>query len=112
MGKLFASGRVVDCILLFMAIESFVLIAVHRFTRAGPSPRELIVSLSAGVALLLALRAAVVGSHWPMVAIWLVVALIAHLGDLGLRWSRLPPGSRDETESSVRYYSSTEGPYQ
>ncbi len=90
MDKLFASGRVVDCILVFMAIESIVLIAVHRSSRAGPSPGELIVSLSAGVALLLALRAAVVGSSWPMVAMWLGVALIAHLGDLRLRWTRAP----------------------
>jgi hypothetical protein len=111
MDKLFASGRVVDCILLFMAIESVILIAVHRLSRAGPSPRELVASLSAGVALLLALRAAVVGSHWPLIAFWLGVALIAHLGDLKVRWSRLPPDDLDETESGVRYYSSTEGPY-
>jgi hypothetical protein len=101
MGKLFASGRVVDCILVFMAIESLVLIALHRSRRAGPSPRELIVSLSAGVALLLALRAAVVGSPWPMVALWLVVALIAHLGDLRLRWTRIPAHGFDETESGI-----------
>ena len=103
MGKLFASGRVVDCILIFMAIESLGLIAVHRLRRSGPSPRELIVSLSAGVALLLALRAAVVGSHWTMVAIWLVVALIAHLGDLKLRWTRCPRQDLDTTETGIPY---------
>jgi hypothetical protein len=99
MGKLFASGRVVDCILVFMAIECIVLIAVHRSSRAGPSPGEIIVSLSAGAALLLALRAAVIGSAWPMVAIWLGVALIAHLGDLRLRWTRAPALRLDETVS-------------
>jgi len=99
MGELFASGRVVDCILVFMAIESIVLIAIHRSRRAGPSPGELIVSLSAGVALLLALRAAVVGSSWPMVALWLGAALIAHLGDLRLRWTRAPALLLDETVS-------------
>jgi hypothetical protein len=103
MGKLFASGHVVDCILVFMAIESLGLIAVHRLRRSGPSPRELIVSLSAGAALLLALRASVVGSHWTMVAIWLVAALIAHLGDLKLRWTRFPARDLDETESGIPY---------
>lgn len=103
MDKLFASGRVVDCILVFMAIESLGLIAVHRLRRSGPSPRELIVSLSAGVALLLALRAAVVGSHWTMVAIWLVVALIAHLGDLKLRWTRCPRHDLGATETGIPY---------
>lgn len=99
MGELFASGRVVDCILVFMAIESLGLIVVHRLRRSGPSPRELIVSLSAGAALLLALRAAVVGSHWPVVALWLVVALIAHLSDLRLRWTRFTPhGLRNSTQ--------------
>jgi hypothetical protein len=110
MDKLFASGHAVDGILVFMAIELLVLIAVRRLRRAGPSPRELIVSLSAGGALLLALRAAVVGSHWTMVAIWLSVALIAHVGDLSLRWTRLPVHDVDETENGV-HFSSSEGPY-
>ncbi len=90
MVELFESGRVVDCILVFMLIESLVLIAIRRSRRAGPSPLELLVNMSAGVALLLALRAAVVGSHWPMVAVWLTAALIAHLADLSLRWTRSP----------------------
>jgi hypothetical protein len=110
MDRLFASGHVVDCILVFMAIESLGLIAVHRLRRSGPSPRELIVSLSAGVALLLALRAAVVGSRWPIVSLWLVLALIAHLSDLWLRWSRFPPHGLGEIESGIPN-SSTEGSY-
>jgi hypothetical protein len=50
-------------------------------------PIELLVSLGAGAALLLALRAALARAPWQGVAVWLVVALLLHLGDVGLRWT-------------------------
>jgi hypothetical protein len=42
--------------------------------------------LLAGLFLLLALRTALIGSSWQVVALWLLAALIAHLIDL---WQRV-----------------------
>lgn len=87
MGSLFANGRIVDCILGFMVIEAMVLILVRK--RVGPrlQPLELLVNIGAGAALLLALRAALVGSPWPLIAAWLLFALGFHAAELALRWT-------------------------
>jgi hypothetical protein len=85
--ELFATGRVVDCILAFMLIELSLLTIIRRKRSKGPSLFELIVGLAAGMALLLALRAALAGARWQSVAVWLAVALGAHLWDLRLRWA-------------------------
>jgi hypothetical protein len=41
----------------------------------------------AGIALLLAVRAALIGLAWPAIALLLFLALIAHLVDLARRWT-------------------------
>jgi hypothetical protein len=84
--KLFATGRIVDLIVALMLVEFGVSIAVRARTRRGIHPIELAVSLAAGMALLLALRSALVGSSWQHTAVWLVVALMAHMLYLTLRW--------------------------
>jgi hypothetical protein len=85
--ELFATGRVVDWILLFMLFELIALTIVRKRSQSGIGigPFELVVGMSAGAALLMALRAALDGARWPQVAVWLAVALVAHLWDLGLR---------------------------
>jgi hypothetical protein len=83
---LFASGRIVDLIVVLMLLEFAVLIAVRARTRRGIQPIELAASLAAGMALLLALRSALVGFSWQHTAAWLVLALMAHLLYLKLRW--------------------------
>jgi hypothetical protein len=82
----FASGRIVDAILGFMVAEAVVLAWLYRRTGRGIAPLDLVVSLLAGVFLLLALRAALVGAAWPTVALWLAAALVAHVADLARRW--------------------------
>jgi hypothetical protein len=62
-----------------MLVELAVLTLVHRSTGRGVPPLELAASLGAGGALVLALRAALVGSSWPHPAMWLILALIAHV---------------------------------
>lgn len=86
MAELFVNGRIADCILVLMLLEVVALTLLRRRSGRGIRPVELIVSTGAGAALLLALRAALVGSAWPRIAIWLVAALAAHLYDLRLRW--------------------------
>lgn len=69
-----------------MLLEFGVLIAVRARTRRGIDPAELAASLAAGMALLLALRCALVGFPWRHTATWLVLALMAHALYLKLRW--------------------------
>jgi len=82
----FATGRIVDAILGLMLLELMVLIIVRKKTGRGLSTGQLVVGLAAGAALLLALRAALAGQPWQGVALWLIVALAAHMLDLKLRW--------------------------
>jgi hypothetical protein len=82
----FATGRIVEVILALMLLELIVLIIVRKKTGRGLTTGKLTVSLAAGAALLLALRAALAGRPWQGVALWLIVALAAHVLDLKLRW--------------------------
>ena len=75
-----------DGILAFMLVEAIVLIIVRKKTGQGLAPLDLFLSLAAGAALLLALRAALTGVSWIPVALWLIAALPAHLWDLQRRW--------------------------
>ncbi|RAI57709.1 hypothetical protein DOO78_18070 [Roseicella frigidaeris] len=88
MQALFSSGRVVDLALALMLVEAVALLALRRSRGGGLAPAELLAFLLAGAGLLLALRAALVGAAWEWVALPLVLALLAHLADLGLRWRR------------------------
>jgi len=85
-GEAFATGRIVDVILALMALELIVLIIVRKKTGRGLTTVQSTVSLAAGAALLLALRAALTGQPWRSAALWLIVALAAHALDLKLRW--------------------------
>ncbi|NBB81864.1 MAG: hypothetical protein GVY28_00495 [Alphaproteobacteria bacterium] len=91
MTELFASGRIVEAILVLVVLEAVGLIALRRFRGLGPPLAPTLINLLSGAALLLALRAALVGSGWVWVALWLLAGLAAHLGDLALRWQRRRP---------------------
>jgi hypothetical protein len=84
-GGLFASGRIVDLALAFMALEALILLAWRRLGGRVPAPFRLLPSLAAGACLLLALRASLTGAEWPLSALWLTFGLISHLADLWLR---------------------------
>lgn len=95
MGGLFASGRIVDLILVGVAAEAVLLLifcrGMSRFAPFGAT-------IAAGASLMLALRAALTGAAWPIVAGWMLVGLAAHVVDLVLRRKALrpaasPPGS-------------------
>jgi hypothetical protein len=78
MTDLFSSGRIVDAILALVALEAVLLLR----------RRALLLGLLPGVLLLLALRAALRGAGWPVIALCLAGAFAAHLADLGLRIAR------------------------
>lgn len=78
MAGLFASGRIVDAILLLTVLEGVGLLILRR--------ADLLATLLAGLALLAALRVALAGADWRWLALALLAALIAHLFDLARRW--------------------------
>lgn len=86
MADLFASGRIVDAILGLIGLEALLLLALAARRGGGPAPASLLANLAAGAALMLSLRAALTGAAWPVVAIWLTVALCAHLVEMTLRF--------------------------
>ena len=86
MNDLISSGRIVDLILLLMVLELAVLLLTRRFAGRAPRALDLLCNTLAGAGLLLALRAALLGSPVPQIAAWLVVALIGHAGDVACRF--------------------------
>ena len=86
MQQLVVSGRIVDLILLLVAVEVVVLGCIRARRGSGIEWRALLPNLLAGAALLLALRAAITGAAWPWIALWLAVAGLAHVADLRTRW--------------------------
>jgi hypothetical protein len=86
MAGLFASGRIVDLILIFSVIEVVLLGAYHRRTGRGVGLRDLAPNMLSGVCLLLALRCAVADAWWGWIGLCLFASLIAHVWDLRRRW--------------------------
>ena len=81
-------GQLVEAILALTVLEWLGFAVYHRFTGSGPDPLRIGPNLLAGFCLLVALRAALVGSGWIWIAAALTGALFAHVTDLALRWSR------------------------
>lgn len=88
MADLFASGRLVDLILVLVVIEAVALILYWRRTRRGVAPLDLLPSLSAGAFLLLALRVTLTDGGWQTASACLAAAGLAHLTDIGRRWRK------------------------
>lgn len=88
MDQLFTTGRIVDLILVAVALEAAALLILHRRSGRGPGPAALLPNLLAGAALLLALRLSMTGAPWPWLAMSLAGALLAHLADIGMRWRK------------------------
>ena len=88
MADLFASGRLVDLILLLVVIEASGLLLYWRTTGRGVAPFDLLPNLCAGAFLLLALRATLAGAGWMPTSGCLAAAGLAHLVDLYRRWRK------------------------
>ena len=103
MTELFASGRIVDGILVLVALEAVALLVLRRRTGRGPAPVPLLCNLASGAALMLAVRAALTDAAWPVVAGCLLMSLVAHASELALRL-REPRGirSRQDRNPQVR----------
>jgi hypothetical protein len=88
MADLYANGRLVDFILVVVALEAAVLLLYWARTRRGIAPLDLLPNLGSGVFLLLALRATLAGGGWMMASLCLSAAGLAHLTDVYRRWSK------------------------
>ncbi|MFM9852922.1 MAG: hypothetical protein ACKVOJ_08980 [Sphingomonadaceae bacterium] len=80
LADLFRSGHIADLVIAVMVVEALILILIIR--------RPLIPTLSMlvpGAFMMLALRAALTGSGWEVVALWISASLPAHLFDI---WQR------------------------
>lgn len=83
----FADPRFIDLILVLVALEAVGVLAFRLFMGRGPSPAAFLCNLVSGAALLLALRQALAEASPAIIAGSLALALLAHLGDLALRWN-------------------------
>ena len=86
----FASGHVANLILVVMLIEGLALTIIAKKSKRGTGgmrTSRIIMSLAAGAALVLALRAALTGAGWQWMALALTAAFIVHLIDLYWRWT-------------------------
>ena len=88
MVELFASGRLVDLILLVVVLEAGFLLLYWRRVRRGIAPLDLLPNLCAGAFLLLALRTTLGGGGWMSASLCLASSGAAHLIDLYRRWHR------------------------
>ena len=90
---LILSGRIVDIMIVFIVLEIVFVEVVRRKHGRGVATLPLLVNIGAGGSLMLALRAALVGSGWPWVATFLVSSLVFHVADLRIRWGSVPASS-------------------
>jgi hypothetical protein len=85
LAKLFASGRIIDGIVMVLALEWLSVLVAQRVFKRSFGSLALLVGLCAGLALLLALRESLLGARWQAVAAWLGAAFVAHILDLHIR---------------------------
>ena len=88
LNALFSGPRLADIVLVITALEAAVLLAWHHRTGRSLAPAAIFTMLIPGVFLLLALRLALLGRTWPWIALCLVLAGLAHTGDLITRLTR------------------------
>lgn len=88
MAELLQSGRLIDLILLFVALEVLALLILPRFFSGMPRFSKLWPTLLSGACLMVALRFALTDApaSWIMAA--LLASLIAHVTDVVSRFRR------------------------
>jgi hypothetical protein len=88
MAEIFASGHLVDLILIVVALETGFLFVYWRRVGRGIAPGDLLPNLCAGAFLLLALRITLGGGGWMPACGCLAAAGVAHVLDVIRRWRR------------------------
>lgn len=86
MSELFASGAVVDAVLIFLLVEAIAVIGYWLWRKRGIAPADFLPGMISGALMLLALRAVLVGAGWMVPTLCLMAAGGAHLVDVLRRW--------------------------
>ena len=81
-----ASETFVDVALAITVLEVIVLWVLRRRSGRGLATRALLANVGAGLFLMLAVRAALVGAAWPWLAGLFAAAGASHVADLAMRW--------------------------
>ena len=88
LAQFFLSGRVVDVAIAITLLEGLALAVYHRATGRGVAPRNFAINMVSGLCLMMALRTALTGSSWMMVALFLSASGAVHAVDIWRRWQR------------------------
>lgn len=88
MADLFASGHLIDLILIIVLLEAAGLMWLWQSRGRGIAPADLLPNLCAGAFLLLALRFTLSGGGWMMACLCLALAGVANVVDISRRWRR------------------------
>ncbi len=91
MSGLFASGHIIDAILVLTLLECLFIAGYHARTGRGPEPAPFVVNVLSGVCLMIALRCALIGAWWGWISVCLLGSLAMHLLDLMRRWAGRKP---------------------
>lgn len=83
--QLITSGAITAVILAAMVLEGMVIGFLMLRRRSVSRFREYAAGLAAGAFLVLALRAALAGSGWHYIAVFLSLSLLAHFAEIILR---------------------------
>ena len=86
MSELFASGTVVDAVLIFLLVEAIAVIGYWMWRKRGIAPADFLPGMISGALMLLALRAVLAGAGWMVPTLCLMAAGGAHLVDVLRRW--------------------------
>ena len=86
MQEFIGSGRVVDLLLLLVAVEAMALVLHHRWTGRGVRAGSVMLNLASGAFLLLAMRAGLGGAWWVWTSMCLAMAGLLHAADLRRLW--------------------------
>lgn len=89
---LITGGRIVDIMLVVVAIEVLALLAYRGVTGRGLGAVALLLNIGAGASLMVALKLVFDQAPWQWVAAALVASLAFHTADLVYRWRASAPG--------------------
>ena len=78
-------GGLIDTIIVVTLLEVAALLAFHHKTKRGLTPRDYLLNVASGMCLMLALRCALLGNSWYLIAALLTGAGVAHTADIAWR---------------------------
>ncbi len=85
MDQLFASGRIIDLLLILVIGEFVIFVLYQRINQRGIGISGITANLISGAFLLVAVRLALVQAWWAWIACCLLISFLAHILDMTQR---------------------------